>query len=92
MYGQKKNSTTGALQAVVYHLNFDKEFSGKCVDADFAPWTPKDLHGNCVMGRATTYYRRSKTKTCYFGEDHEKKTETVNCECQTEDFECDHCF
>jgi len=62
------------------------------VDPDFEAWTPKNLHGNCVMGRSTTYYRRAKGKTCFFGEAHEKKIEVSNCECQTEDYECDHCF
>jgi len=92
MYGQKKDATTGALNAVVVHLNFDNEFSGKCTDADFEDWTPKDEHGNCVMGRATTYQRRAKGKTCYLSEDHQGKTKATNCECQTEDYECAHCF
>jgi len=92
LYGQKKDPVTNALNAVLVHLNFDKEFSGKCVDADFETWIPKDLHGNCVMGRSTTYYRRAKGKTCYYGETHEKATTSTPCECHTEDYECDHCF
>jgi len=92
LYGQKKNVTTGAMNAIVVHLNFDNEFSGPCLESDLEPWSPRNEHGNCVMGRMTTYYRRAKGKTCYLREDHQRKTEVKNCECQTEDYECDHCF
>jgi len=92
LYGQKKNLTTNEWHAIIYHLNFDKEFSGKCTDSDFETWTPKDIHGNCVMGRATTYYRRARGKTCFISEEATRKIVSTNCECQTEDYECDHCF
>jgi len=92
LYGQRRNATTGALSAVVIHVNFDNEFSGQCTDSDFEAWTPKNEHGECVMGRSTTYHRRAKGKTCYLSENHQGKTDVTNCECQLEDYECAHCF
>uniref|UniRef100_A0A6B2KYI2 VPS10 domain-containing protein n=1 Tax=Arcella intermedia TaxID=1963864 RepID=A0A6B2KYI2_9EUKA len=88
MYGQKY--VNNSLQTVVAQLNFDEELPKQCTAEDFTTWSPKDEHGQCVLGKATYYQKRKSL--CYFGENYVQQATTENCLCVQEDYECDHCF
>lgn len=62
--------------------------------SDYELWSPHDdgRHGsanNCFLGQQVTYIRRKQDSECFNGEDMERQTRRVPCQCTDADFECD---
>jgi len=93
LYGHRRNDA-GREESVLVHINLDDEFSGPCTDAnsDFESWSPKDEHGQCVMGQSSIIKRRKVGKTCYLAEEHIHEIVSQPCPCSLDDYECDFCF
>jgi len=82
-------------KVIMAQLDFENSFSrGQCSEAngDFEDWSPTDLHGECVLGKQTIFRRRRQGVDCWFGEDHQHVTNSLNCSCDIHDYECDYCF
>lgn len=92
VYGHRRNEATGQDDAVVVHVNFDDEFTGPCGSSDFESWSPKDEHGQCVLGKYFTIQRRAFGNKCYLAEDHVHTANEGRCPCTKDDYECAHCF
>jgi hypothetical protein len=62
--------------------------------SDFETWKPSDgrTGHECLNGKSYIYVRRKRDAECYNGQDLEKVTWVVHCDCTEEDYECDRGF
>jgi len=81
-------------KTVLAHINFEGVFSRPCSEEnkDFEDWSPTDSNGKCFMGTQIKYRRRKVGVDCFYPSDYKVTKTSQVCQCQSDDYECDHCF
>ncbi|XP_046384186.1 sortilin-related receptor-like isoform X2 [Ischnura elegans] len=98
-----KNTTTFTIIGSVkrhhqWHLikvDLRNAFSYPCTKDDYKYWSPSSEDGPkmpCLLGKKEVFLRRISHSNCYNGRDFDRPVKTENCECDAEDFQCDHGF
>eukprot|EP00013_Stygamoeba_regulata_P017139 CAMPEP_0177678096 /NCGR_PEP_ID=MMETSP0447-20121125/28816_1 /TAXON_ID=0 /ORGANISM="Stygamoeba regulata, Strain BSH-02190019" /LENGTH=742 /DNA_ID=CAMNT_0019187055 /DNA_START=348 /DNA_END=2576 /DNA_ORIENTATION=- len=77
-------------KAVVVALDFREVQPRQCENMDYERWFPvADDNDPCFLGRVTEYKRRKRDAPCFNSEDLEHVVSVKNCECTSDDYECD---
>jgi len=94
LHGLRKNVTDNTTSIVVVQIDMAKSFIRKCSEktGDFENWSPKDEHGNCVMGHSTQFRRRKHGVACSLGDSYNSTTTSTTCPCTDYDYDCEHCY
>lgn len=94
------SEATMTNESVIASIDFSLLHEPQCkgvdrageADSDYELWSPYDgRHGSntCFLGQQVTYVRRKQFAACYNGEDMERVTQRIPCECTEMDYECD---
>ncbi|XP_076656222.1 sortilin-related receptor isoform X2 [Halictus rubicundus] len=87
-------SDVGQHQWLIIKVDLLKVFTRDCVEEDFKYWFPvnRDRVESCILGRKEVFRRRATRANCYIGLDHTQPVQTVSCQCEARDYQCDFGF
>uniref|UniRef100_A0A2S2QL46 Sortilin-related receptor n=1 Tax=Sipha flava TaxID=143950 RepID=A0A2S2QL46_9HEMI len=81
---------------LIVKIDLKNAFSYNCTKDDYKIWTPTSsvdhLKTSCVLGQTQMFLRKAPKSNCYNGLNDDRPIQTVTCECDIEDFTCDHGF
>lgn len=81
---------------LIVKIDLKNAFSYNCTKKDYKFWSPttsKDhLKTSCVLGQTQIFQRRAPKANCYNGMNYDRPSQTLTCDCDIEDYTCDHGF
>ena len=91
IFGYRNNFAGGWY---IVGLNFSRVMTHQCTSDDYVLWSPTDEHldRECLLGVHEEFERRNTTRCCYNGINYERPMNTYQCNCTSEDYECDYGF
>ncbi|KAJ8687024.1 hypothetical protein QAD02_022818 [Eretmocerus hayati] len=88
-------SGSGQHQWLIIKVDLRNVFERTCTDDDYKFWSPSvpsSVWPKCILGRKTTFKRRSQRANCYTGLNYDRPVKVEICPCDAADYQCDYGF